>query len=92
MGNSSFSHVVPPLCISSVVDLNGQEAMWQQWHELGLIESLGSNAGDEWSEGMMPNPVQCMERQVLASLNMKINNFLLLPKNFPGLTQSTQEE
>lgn len=42
MGNSSFSHVIPPLCISDVVDLNGQEAVWQQWHELGLTESLGA--------------------------------------------------
>lgn len=37
------------LCISNIVDLNGQEDMWQQWHELSFIESLGSSA----KEGVM---------------------------------------
>lgn len=77
MGNSSFSHVIPPLCISDVVDLNGQEAVWQQWHELGLTESLGSNAKVEWSEGLTQTPVEYVERQVMVSLNVKINHFLL---------------
>jgi len=84
VGNSSFSHVILPLCISNI-DLNGQEVVWRHWHELVLIESLGSSAKDERSDGMMQNPV---ERQVLlVSLNMKRNNFLLLPQNFPGLAQ-----
>ncbi|XP_055577888.1 uncharacterized protein LOC114016815 [Falco cherrug] len=32
--------------------------MWQQWRELGLLESLRSNARDEWSEGMTQTPAE----------------------------------
>lgn len=81
MGNRSFSLVIPRLCLADV-GVSGQGATWQQGHGPGLAESLGGNARDEWSEGVMQNPAESVETQVLVSLNMEINHFLLLPENF----------